>query len=135
MYTKLMNNDIYIIYIIHYQVPTKTKAFVIKIKVTFAKSRSRRYEPVPCCCVGGDALLVTAAAAVPVTLLVVPPPTDADMLLLLYGRFELHNTVYTLSILLSFSKNGIKSSNSESVISSNHDATGTCICIIHVSLL
>lgn len=43
----------------------------------------------------------------------------------LYGWFELRNTVYTLSTLLSFSKNGIKSKSSESVISSNHDATGT----------
>lgn len=43
----------------------------------------------------------------------------------LYGWFELRNTVYTLSTLLSFSKNGIKSNSSESVMSSNHDATGT----------
>lgn len=47
-------------------------------------------------------------------------------ILLLYGWFELHNTVYTLSILLNFSKNGIKSNSSESVMSSNHEATGTC---------
>lgn len=46
--------------------------------------------------------------------------------LLLYGWFELHSTVYTLSILLSFSKNGIRSKSSESVMSSNQDATGTC---------
>lgn len=44
---------------------------------------------------------------------------------LLYGWFELHNTVYTLSILLSFSKNGIRSRSSESFMSSNHEATGT----------
>lgn len=44
----------------------------------------------------------------------------------LYGWLELRNTVYTLSTLLSFSKNGIKSNSSESVMSSNHDATGTC---------
>lgn len=44
----------------------------------------------------------------------------------LYGWLELRNTVYTLSTLLNFSKNGIKSNSSESVISSNHDATGTC---------
>lgn len=43
----------------------------------------------------------------------------------LYGWFELRNTVYTLSTLASFSKNGIKSNSSESVMSSNHDATGT----------
>ncbi|CAH2253436.1 jg6412 [Pararge aegeria aegeria] len=42
----------------------------------------------------------------------------------LYGWLELRNTVYTLSTLLSFSKNGIKSKSSESVMSSNHDATG-----------
>lgn len=47
-------------------------------------------------------------------------------ILLLYGWFELHSTVYTLSILLSFSKNGIRSKSSESVMSSNHEATGTC---------
>ncbi|CAH2253439.1 jg6412 [Pararge aegeria aegeria] len=41
----------------------------------------------------------------------------------LYGWLELRNTVYTLSTLLSFSKNGIKSKSSESVMSSNHDAT------------
>lgn len=44
----------------------------------------------------------------------------------LYGWFEFRNTVYTLSTLASFSKNGIKSKSSESVMSSNHDATGTC---------
>lgn len=49
-----------------------------------------------------------------------------DVVLMLYGWFELHRSVYTLSTLLSFSKKGIKSSNSESVISSNHEATGTC---------
>lgn len=43
----------------------------------------------------------------------------------LYGWLEFRNTVYTLSTLLSFSKNGIKSNSSESVMSSNHDATGT----------
>lgn len=45
----------------------------------------------------------------------------------LYGWLELRNTVYTLSTLLSFSKNGIKSNSSESVMSSNHDATGTAL--------
>lgn len=44
----------------------------------------------------------------------------------LYGWLELRSTVYTLSTLLNFSKNGIKSNSSESVMSSNHDATGTC---------
>lgn len=43
----------------------------------------------------------------------------------LYGWFEFRNTVYTLSTFASFSKNGIKSKSSESVMSSNHDATGT----------
>lgn len=43
----------------------------------------------------------------------------------LYGWLEFRNTVYTLSTLLNFSKNGIKSNSSESVMSSNHDATGT----------
>lgn len=41
------------------------------------------------------------------------------------GSEVLHNTEYTLSILLSLSKNGIKSSSSESVMSSNQDCTGT----------
>lgn len=54
---------------------------------------------------------------------VLAPITDDTELL--NGRFELHNTVYTLSILLSCSKNGIKSNSSVSVMSSNHDATGT----------
>lgn len=45
----------------------------------------------------------------------------------LYGWFEFRNTVYTLSTFASFSKNGIKSKSSESVMSSNHDATGTAL--------
>ena len=41
------------------------------------------------------------------------------------GWFVFLSTVYTLSILLNLSKNGIKSRNSVSDISSNHEATGT----------
>lgn len=58
-----------------------------------------------------------------------PPLLDSGERWLAFAEYGcsavLHNTEYTLSILLSLSKNGIKSSNSESVISSNHDCTGT----------
>lgn len=40
-------------------------------------------------------------------------------------EFVLHKIVYTESTLLNFSNNGIKSRSSESVVSSNHDLTGT----------
>uniref|UniRef100_A0A182QYG7 Uncharacterized protein n=1 Tax=Anopheles farauti TaxID=69004 RepID=A0A182QYG7_9DIPT len=40
-------------------------------------------------------------------------------------ELELHSTLYTESTLLSFSNSGIKSSSSESWMSSNHDFTGT----------
>lgn len=55
---------------------------------------------------------------------VIRPGAGAGVVL--YGWFELQRTVYTLSTLLSFSKKGIRSRSSESVISSNQDATGTC---------
>ena len=43
----------------------------------------------------------------------------------LLGSLACCNTVYTLSTLLRFSRNGIKSNSSRSFMSSNQDATGT----------
>lgn len=78
------------------------------LRAMTGRSAGLRYVPFvgPFCCWGGGGGGM-------------PPAT------LLYGWFELHSTVYTLSTLLSFSKNGIRSSSSESFMSSNHDATGT----------
>lgn len=56
---------------------------------------------------------------------------DEDVSVFCVIKFEfefwllLHKIVYTESTLLSFSNSGIKSSNSESDVSSNHDFTGT----------
>lgn len=91
-----------------YQMPIKTKAFVSNMKMAFSTISGKCYEPACDCVVDW----------VPFD----PVVEDSE---LLNGLFELHNTVYTLSILLSCSKNGIKSKSSVSVMSSNHDATGT----------
>lgn len=53
---------------------------------------------------------------------------DVSVVCVIRFEFELlllHSMLYTESTLLSFSKSGIKSSSSESEVSSNHDLTGT----------
>lgn len=59
------------------------------------------------------------------------PAEEDDVRVVCVIKFEfelellLHRIVYTESTLLSFSNSGIKSSSSESDVSSNHDFTGT----------